>query len=158
MCFVKFCQLILESDDETGYCCELVQDFLKEQGGSKKVEEILNKKMQEIRGADVLIAGLCHPCPEMRSLVLSEMQQFRVPPRPFADGTSLTLKNIAASSTCVWYRRAASFCRSRRLLRWGIALAGIELRQYSGCSKCYSLNQKCSRMSTLLLSGLLGRC
>ena len=101
MCFVKFCQLILESDDETGYCCELVQDFLKEQGGSKKVEEILNKKMQEIRGADVLIAGLCHPCPEMRSLVLSEMQQFRVPPRPFADGTILTLKNIAASSTCV---------------------------------------------------------
>ena len=43
------------------------------------------------------------PCPHMRSLVLSEMSQFRVPPNPFADETVPKLKEIAED----WHKRAA---------------------------------------------------
>jgi hypothetical protein len=39
----------------------------------------------------------------MRSLVLSEMSQFRVPPNPFADETVPKLKEIAED----WHKRAA---------------------------------------------------
>ena len=87
--FVQFCKLILEGDDETGSCCEIVQDFLNEREQSSQtrpLETMLCSKIPRIRRR-FLLAGLCHPCPEMRKLVLSEMKQFRVPPNPFADGT-----------------------------------------------------------------------
>jgi hypothetical protein len=121
--FVDFCQLIIESDerekergrktgkrkgDITGFCCEMVQDFLKERGPSEVVERMLCDQMQKIRSTDLLLAGLCHPCPEIRSSVLSEMIQFRVPPNPFADGTVPKLKEIAADKRAVWHKRAAA--------------------------------------------------
>jgi len=112
--FDQFCQLILESDDQTGYGCELVEDFLKEQGsvqkeqGSQKVERILKKKVQEIRGTDFLIAGLCHPCPEIRRMVLHEMKKFCMPPNPVEDGTVPSLKKIAEDASYAWHVRAAA--------------------------------------------------
>ncbi len=106
--FPEFCQVLLEMDDATGACCELVQDFLKEQGPSEAVERMLRDQMQKIRGTDLLLAGLCHPCPEMRSLVLSEMNQFRVPPNPFANETVPKLKEIAEDTRFVWHKRAAA--------------------------------------------------
>jgi hypothetical protein len=69
---------------------------------------MLRDQMQKIRGTDLLLAGLCHPCPEMRSLVLSEMSQFRVPPNPFADETVPKLKEIAEDTSCAWHTRAAA--------------------------------------------------
>jgi len=62
--FVQFCKLILEGDDETGSCCEIVQDFLNEREQSaqtRPLEEMLCFKIQRIRGADRLLEGLCHP-------------------------------------------------------------------------------------------------
>ena len=59
--FTDFCSAVLECDDGTGACCELVQDFLKERGSCGAVEQMLRDKMQEIRGTDLLVAGLCHP-------------------------------------------------------------------------------------------------
>ena len=106
--FSDFCSAVLESDDGTGTCCELVRDFLKERGSCEAVEQMLRDKMQEIRGTDLLVAGLCHPSSEMRSLVLSEMIQFCVPPNPFADGTVPKLKEIAEDKDRVWHTRAAS--------------------------------------------------
>jgi hypothetical protein len=106
--FPEFCQVLLEMDDGTGACCELVRDFLKERGPSEAVERMLRDQMQKIRGTDLLLAGLCHPCPEMRSLVLSEMSQFRVPPNPFADETVPKLKEIAEDTSCAWHKRAAA--------------------------------------------------
>ena len=106
--FTDFCSAVLESDDGTGTCCELVRDFLKERGSCEAVEQMLRDKMQEIRGTDLLVAGLCHPSSEMRSLVLSEMIQFCVPPNPFADGTVPKLKEIAEDKDRVWHTRAAS--------------------------------------------------
>jgi hypothetical protein len=106
--FPEFCQVLLEMDDATGACCELVQDFLRERGPSEAVERMLRDQMQKIRGTDLLLAGLCHPCPEMRSLVLSEMIQFRVPPNPFADETVPKLKEIAEDTRFVWHKRAAA--------------------------------------------------
>jgi hypothetical protein len=106
--FPEFCQVLLEIDDATGACCELVQDFLKERGPSEAVERMLRDQMQKIRGTDLLLAGLCHPCPEMRSLVLSEMSQFRVPPNPFADETVPKLKGIAEDTNFAWHKRAAA--------------------------------------------------
>ena len=41
------------------------------------------KSLLELRGADNLVAGLCHPSPELRRLLISEMQQFRTPADPF---------------------------------------------------------------------------
>ena len=64
--FFEFCQLLLEMEDGTGAYCELVQDFLKERDPSQAVEQMMRDQMQQNRGADRLIAGLCHPCPEMR--------------------------------------------------------------------------------------------
>ena len=71
---------------------------------------MLRDQMQKIRGTHLLLAGLCHPCPEMRSLVLSEMSQFRVPPNPFADETVPKLKEIAEDTwaSCAWHKRAAA--------------------------------------------------
>ena len=93
--FSEFCQLLLEMEDGTGAYCELVQDFLKERDPSEAVEQMLRDRMQKNRGTVLLLAGLCHPCPEMRSLVLSEMIEFRAPPDPFEDGTVPKLKAIA---------------------------------------------------------------
>ena len=93
--FPEFCQLLLERDDGTGAYCELVQDFLKERDPSEAVQQMLRDQMQKNRGTDLLLAGLCHPCLEMRSLVLSEMMKFRSPADPFSDGTVKTLKEIA---------------------------------------------------------------
>jgi hypothetical protein len=106
--FTDFCSAVLESDDGTGTCCELVRDFLKERGSCEAVEQMLRDKMQKIRGTDLLVAGLCHPSSEMRSLVLSEMIQFCVPPNPFSDGTVPKLKEIAEDKDRVWHTRAAS--------------------------------------------------
>jgi hypothetical protein len=103
--FLVFCQRLLEMEDGTGVYCELVQDFLKERGSSNAVEQMMREQMQENRGTDHLLAGLCHPCPEMRSLVLSEMIKFEVPPDPWVVGK---LKMIAEDADCVWHKRAAS--------------------------------------------------
>ena len=35
---------------------------------SEAVERMLRDQVQKIRGTDLLLSGLCHPCPEMRSL------------------------------------------------------------------------------------------
>jgi hypothetical protein len=108
--FEGFCQLVLASDDGTGSHCELVQDFLKERGASEKVERMVRGKLQEIRGSEGLIAGLCHPSAELRRIVLSEMKKFGVPPDPFAetDGTAAALKEIAEDGASKWHARAAA--------------------------------------------------
>jgi serine/threonine protein kinase len=103
--FLAFCHRLLEMEDGTGVYCELVQDFLKERGSSDAVEQMMREQMQKNRGTDLLLAGLCHPCPEMRSLVLSEMIKFRAPPDLLAVGK---LKMVAEDADCVWHKRAAS--------------------------------------------------
>ena len=106
--FTDFCQLLLEMEDSTGAYCELVQDFLRERGSAKPVERMICEQMQKNRGTNLLLAGLCHPCLEMRSMVLSEMIKFRAPADPFSDETVKTLKEIAESTDYVWYKRAAA--------------------------------------------------
>ena len=108
--FASFCGRVLECDEGDGVHCELVQDFLKERGGSERVEKMVREKVLEIRGTDYLIAGLCHPSMEMRNLVLSEMKSFGVPPDPFAptDGTAARLRHVAQDSGKVWYTRCAA--------------------------------------------------
>ena len=106
--FPNFCQLLLEMDDGTGVYCELVQDSVRERGPCEAVERMMREQMHKIRGTDLRIAGLCHPSQEMRTLVLSEMKEFRVPSNPFAEGTVTTLKMFAEDTSCVWHTRAAS--------------------------------------------------
>jgi hypothetical protein len=67
-------------------------------------------KLQEIRGSEWLIAGLCHPSLELWNIVLSEMKKFVVPPDPFAetDGTATALKQIAEDGASKWHKRAAA--------------------------------------------------
>jgi hypothetical protein len=61
-----------------------------------------------LRGADNLVAGLCHPSPDVRELLLSEMRQFQMPPEPFAGGGLVSaLKKIAQDTSAAWYRRRA---------------------------------------------------
>ena len=87
--FTAFCGQVLECDDKSGTCCELVRDFLQKRGGSEEVEQMVRDKLQVIRGTGHLIAGLFHQSPEIRrpfhktKLVLSEMKQFGIPSDPF---------------------------------------------------------------------------
>jgi len=110
--FVEFCRLVLKRDSGEGVHCEFVQDFLKERGASEKVQEMVCSRLQEIRGTDFLIAGLCHPSLELRNRVLCDMKKFSMPPDPFAqaDGTVVELKQIAedCNSDRTWYTRAAA--------------------------------------------------
>ncbi len=127
--FEGFCQLVLASDDGTGSHCELVQDFLKERGASvisEKVGRMVRGKLQEIRGSERLIAGLCHPSPELRRIVLSEMKKFGVPPDPFAetDGTAAALRQIAEDGASKWHKRAAAL------------LSLVQMAQMDHCRKC----------------------
>jgi hypothetical protein len=71
---------------------------------------MLRDKLQEIRGSERLIAGLCHPSLELRNIVLSEMKKFGVPPDPFAetDGTAAALRQIAEDGASKWHTRAAA--------------------------------------------------
>jgi len=92
--FTAFCQLVLQKDDDTGVHCELVNDFLKERGGSEEVHLMVRNRLQTVRGTESLIAGLCHPSLELRNRVLSEMKKFRMPPDPFAYGTTTRLRQI----------------------------------------------------------------
>ncbi len=66
--------------------------------------------LQEIRGSEGLIAGLCHPSSELRRIVLSEMKKFGVPLDPFAetDGTAAALRQIAEDGASKWHTRAAA--------------------------------------------------
>jgi len=109
--FVQFCKTVLQWDNGAGANCELVRAFLKERGESaesEQVEQMVRDKLLEIRGASNLIAGLCHPSPELRDLLLSEMRQFKMPSDPFSDGTIAKLKNIAEDITCFWHTRRAA--------------------------------------------------
>jgi hypothetical protein len=107
--FSQFCRVLLEMEDCTGAHCELVKDFSKERDLSNAVQQMMSEQMQKNRGIDLLLAGLCHPCSEMRLQVVSEMKRFRSPPDPFADGSVVSkLKVIAEDADCVWHKRAAA--------------------------------------------------
>ena len=55
-----------------------------------------------------MVVGLCHPSPDVRELLLSEMRQFQMPPDPYADGELVSaLKKIAEDTSAVWYQRRA---------------------------------------------------
>ena len=71
---------------------------------------MVRKKLQEIRGSEGLIAGLCHPSLKLRNIVLSEMKKFGMPPDPFAetDGTAAALRQIAEDGARKWHTRAAA--------------------------------------------------
>jgi hypothetical protein len=94
---------------------------LKERSASEKVkqnvEQMVRQKLQENRGTEYLIAGLCHPSLEMRNLVLSEMKKFGVPPNPFAqtDGVIKVLKQTAEDDVCKWHERAAAILSMAQL-------------------------------------------
>ena len=105
--FTQFCKKVLRLDKEAGANCELVRAFLKERGTSTEsaeVEEILRNRLLEIRGANNLIAGLCHPSSKLRDLLLSEMRQFKMP----ADGMIAILQRTAEDVTCLWHTRRAA--------------------------------------------------
>jgi len=108
--FTSFCQLVLDRDDTTGAQCEMLLDFLKYLGSSGQVEKMIRSKLQEIRGTDSLITGLCHPSLELRNGVLSKMQKFGVPPDPFAiDGIVTKLKEIVTEDPHgEWFTCAAA--------------------------------------------------
>ncbi len=141
--FESFCRLVLDSDDGTGLHCELVHDFLKERSASEKVkqnvEQMVRQKLQENRGTEYLIAGLCHPSLEMRNLVLSEMKKFGVPPNPFAqtDGVISALKQAAEDDACKWHERAAAILSISRWHRWRrwitVAKATVGATRCDGC-------------------------
>ena len=80
--FVEFCGFVLKSDGVEGVHCELVQDraFLKGRGSCEKVEEMVCSRLQEIRGTDFFLAGLCHSSLEVQNGVLSEIKKFSMPP------------------------------------------------------------------------------
>jgi len=110
--FIAFCKAVLQRDDGAGANCELVSAFLNESKAPDqvrlKVEIAVRERLLELRGTGNLIAGLCHPSPEMRELVLSEMGQFHIPSDPFSDGTVETLKATAIDKACAWYTRGAA--------------------------------------------------
>jgi len=105
--FTAFCGQVLECDDKSGTCCELVRDFLQKRGGSEEVEQMVRDKLRMIRGTEHLIAGLCHQSLEIRRLVLSEMKQFGVPSDPFV--IVARLQKVAEDYEAEWYTRAAAF-------------------------------------------------
>eukprot|EP00277_Geminigera_cryophila_P003569 CAMPEP_0179413852 /NCGR_PEP_ID=MMETSP0799-20121207/5331_1 /TAXON_ID=46947 /ORGANISM="Geminigera cryophila, Strain CCMP2564" /LENGTH=402 /DNA_ID=CAMNT_0021186375 /DNA_START=1 /DNA_END=1210 /DNA_ORIENTATION=+ len=122
--FKSFCELVLQNDDGTGVHCELVNDFLKERGGSEEVHLMVRNRLQTVRGTESLIAGLCHPSLELRNRVLSEMKKFEMPPNPFSDGTTARLRQIAEDKCDVWHKRAAAI----------ISLA--QIAQMDHCQEC----------------------
>jgi hypothetical protein len=106
--FTRFCHAVLLHEDGAGANCELVRAFLNERGDSEEVKQMLEEKIREFRGADNLVAGLCHPSPDVRELLLSEMQQFQTPPDPFAAGGLVSaLQNIAEDTSSTWHKRRA---------------------------------------------------
>jgi len=105
--FEAFCRVLMARDDGAGANCELVRAFLKERT-SATVEQLLRDRLLELRGADNLIAGLCHPSAELRRLLLSEIRQFQTPADPFSDGTAARLKQIVEDVSSQWYRRRAA--------------------------------------------------
>jgi Leucine-rich repeat (LRR) protein len=106
--FSKFCHAVLQREDGAGATCELVRAFLNERGESEEVKQMLEKKVREFRGPDNLVAGLCHPSPDVRELLLSEMRQFEMPPDPFAVGGLISaLQNIAEDTSSTWHKRRA---------------------------------------------------
>jgi len=123
--FEDFCRAVLQSDDGTGACCEMVMDFSKERGESAEVAQLVRNKLQEIRGTKTLIAGLCHPSLELRSRVLSEMDTFGMPHDPFSetDGTVAELKTIAQRHDAKWFERAAAI------------LSMVQIAQMEHCQK-----------------------
>ena len=123
--FTSFCQLVLENDDTTGAQCEMLQDFLQERGSSEQVGKMICSKLQEIRGTDSLIAGLCHPSLELRNGVLSEMKKFCVPPDPFAvDGIVAKLKRIVTEDLHgEWFTHVAAI------------LSVVQIAQMDYCQK-----------------------
>jgi len=123
--FEDFCRAVLQSDDGTGACCEMVRDFSKERGESTEVAQLVLNKLQEIRATETLIAGLCHPSLELRSRVLSEMDTFGMPHDPFCetDGTVAELKNIAKRRGYKWYERVAAI------------LSMVQIAQMEHCQK-----------------------
>jgi hypothetical protein len=103
--FTWFCHAVLQREDGAGANCELVRAFLNERGDSEEVNQMLEEKIREFRGADNLVAGLCHPSPDVRELLLSEMQQFQSPPDPFAAGGLVSaLQNIAEDTSSTWHK------------------------------------------------------
>ena len=100
-------EALQQQDDGAGANCELVRAFLKERPSSQ-VEQLLSDRLLELRGADNLVAGLCHPSPELRRLLLSEMRQFRTPADPFADGLAAKLQAMAEDLSAAWHRRRAA--------------------------------------------------
>ena len=110
--YVAFCRAVLESDDGTGACCEMVKDFSQERGKSAEVDQMVRDKFDKIRGTPSLVAGLCHPSLELRNCILSEMDSFGMPPDPFSetDGIVAELKKIAEDKDrdAEWYTRAAA--------------------------------------------------
>ena len=127
--FEKFCRLVLKSDDGTGVHCELVQDVLKERGASEKVKEMVRSRLQEIRGINLLIAGLCHPSLELRNHVLCEMKKFRTPLDPFKesnDGTVAKLKNIIKKCHVDWNTRAAAILSVAQIAQMDHCQMGTE--------------------------------
>jgi hypothetical protein len=122
--FTKFCHSVLQREDGAGAHCELVRAFLSERGDSEEVKQMLEAKLREFRGADKLVAGLCHPSPDVRELLLSEMQQFETPPDPFADGGLVAaLQNIAEDTSSTWHQRRAGI----------LSMAQIAQKEY--CNK-----------------------
>jgi len=143
--FTRFCELVLASEDRdgAGAQCEIVHDFLKERGSSEKVEQMVRNKMREIRGADSLVTGLCHPSHELRDRVLSEMKLFRVPPDPFAytDGTVAQLKHVAEDREREWYKRSAAI------------LSVVQIAQMDHCQKGTGREDTLRWVLDMLLAG-----
>jgi hypothetical protein len=106
--FTRFCRAVLQREDGAGANCELVRGFLNERGDSDEVKQMLEDTIRKFRPADMLVAGLCHPSPDVRELLLSEMQQFQMPPDPFAAGGLVSaLQKIAEDSRSTWHKRRA---------------------------------------------------
>ena len=117
--FVHFCGLLLAEEDGVGVHCEIVQDFLKERGNFRDVEQLLRNKMRENR-SDKLLTGLCHPSLELRTLFLSEMQQFRMPEDPFADKIVAKLMERAENRSWEWHRRVAAIFSITHIAKNGL--------------------------------------
>jgi Leucine-rich repeat (LRR) protein len=128
--FTEFCHAVLQHEDGAGANCELVRTFLNERGDSEEVKQMLEEKFREFRGADNLVAGLCHPSPDVRELLLSEMQQFKMPPDPFAAvGLVSALQKIAEDTNSTWHKRRAGI------------LSIVQIAQMEYCNKDEGTNR-----------------
>eukprot|EP00961_Rhodomonas_salina_P293191 3933542-Rhodomonas_salina.1 len=113
--YVSFCECVLDAEDGTGSHCELVCELLSLRE-AERVKAKLREKYAAIRKLDSLVCGFCHPSPDMRRLVASELRRFDH--SRCSDVRERLFDFLSDAHDVPWFERCAAIC--------SLAVLGLE--------------------------------